>query len=369
MQKSFALAALVAVLAEQAAASKCYALALSSGDQNSMYQAGVLKGLATSLDSSEVAYQAISGVSGGAINSAILASYPAGQEADAADRMKTFWDNSANTKLYKDWLGGLAEGLLLKGGLWNDAAVLDFLTTELADISPTNRWIDVGLTDVLKGTYVDFEAESLTGDTLYNVMYAQFAQAGVFPPVEFNSTDYFDGSTIWDLDIFSVVNECQAQGFADEDIVVDVFLTSEKTLKTVDASNYKSIQMLWRYLEVSRYYSNMDGLLRAQFAYPNVNFRKVVAPSAELPSSFYPLNLEQADVDQIWDLGVADGTAAAADTTSATDLSHFFSLKKKNDSRLRGGVSFEQFLTMKQNGEFEEFQLLEDKQMKALFLQ
>ena len=91
--------------------------------------------------------------------------------------------------------------------------------------------------------------------------------------------------------------------------------------------------------------------------------------SAELPSSFYPLNLEQADVDQIWDLGVADGTAAAADTTSATDLSHFFSLKKKNDSRLRGGVSFEQFLTMKQNGEFEEFQLLEDKQMKALFLQ
>ena len=126
-------------------------------------------------------------------------------------------------------------------------------------------------------------------DSLYNVMYAQFAQAGVFPPVEFNNTDYFDGSTIWDLDIFSVVNQCQAQGFADSDIVVDVLLTSEKTLKKVDASDYKSIQMLWRYLEVSRYYSNMDGLLRAQFAYPNVTFRNVVAPSAEMPSSFYPL--------------------------------------------------------------------------------
>ena len=94
-------------------------------------------------------------------------------------------------------------------------------------------------------------------------MYAQFAQAGVFPPVEFNNTDYFDGSTIWDLDIFSVVNKCQALGYADADIVVDVVLTSEKTLKTVDASNYKSIQMLWRYLEVSRFYSNTDGLLRA----------------------------------------------------------------------------------------------------------
>jgi len=49
----------------------------------------------------------------------------------------------------------MAGGLLLKGGLWNDAPALDFLKSELADISPTNRWIDVGLTDVLKGTYVD----------------------------------------------------------------------------------------------------------------------------------------------------------------------------------------------------------------------
>ena len=70
---------------------------------------------------------------------------------------------------------------------------------------------------------------------------------------------------------------------------MDVILTSEKTLKKVDASSYHSLQMLWRYLEVSRYYSNMDGLLRAQFAYPNVTFRNIVAPSAEMPSSFYPL--------------------------------------------------------------------------------
>jgi len=86
-------------------------------------------------------------------------------------------------------------------------------------------------------------------------------------------------------------------GFADEDIIVDTILTSEKTLKKVDASDYKSIQMLWRYLEVSRYYSNMDGLLRAKFAYPNVTFRNTVAPTADMPSSFYPLNLKQDEVD------------------------------------------------------------------------
>jgi hypothetical protein len=284
--------------------------------------------------------------------------------------MKTFWDNSANTKLYKDWLGGLAEGLLVKGGLWNDKGVLDFLQTEMADISATNRWIDVGLTDVLQGTYVDFLESGLSGDNLYNVMYAQFAQAGVFPPTEFNNTDYFDGSTIWDLDIFSVVNQCQAMGFADTDIVVDVLLTSAKSLKVVDASDYHSIQMLWRYLEVSRFYSNMDGLLRAQFAYPDVDFRHVVAPSADMPSSFYPLNLEQSEVDQIWDLGVSDGTAAVQSATNTADLSQYFMLKKKMDKRLRGGVSFDAFMAMKTEGAFDnDKNLFQDKQMQAMFLQ
>ena len=260
--------------------------------------------------------------------------------------MKTFWDNSTNTELYKDWLGGLAEGLLLKGGLWNDQPTLDFLKSELSDVSATNRWIDIGLTDVLKGTYVDFKEEDLSGDNLYNVLFAQFASAGFFPPVEFNNTDYFDGSTIWDLDIFSVVNKCQDLGYDDSNIVVDVIMTSEKTLKTVDASEYHSIQMLWRYLEVSRYYSNMDGLLRAQFAYPNVTFRNVVAPSAEMPSSWYPLNLKQEDVDQIWDLGVADGQAAAANPSNTADFSHYMSLKKRNDSRM-GNASYDTFLQMK----------------------
>ena len=334
-----------------------------------MYQAGVISGLAATLPAAEMAYQAISGVAGGAVNAAILANYAAGEEATAADRMKTFWDNSANTKLYHDWMGGLAEGLLIKGGLWNDKAVLEFLQGEMADITPNQRWIDVGLTDVLKGTYVDFNAETLTGDELNNVMYAQFASAGVFPPVEFNNTDYFDGSTIWDLDIFSVVNKCQDMGFADEDIVVDVVLTSEKTLSIVDASGYHSIQMLWRYLEVSRYYSNMDGLLRAQFAYPEVNFRNVVAPSTDMPSSWFPLNLNEKNVTEIWDLGVSDGTSSAQSPTSASNFTHFLSLKKKNDSRLAEGVSYDSFLTMKQNGDFEDFTLFEDKQMKALFLQ
>ena len=121
---------------------------------------------------------------------------------------------------------------------------------------------------------------------------------------------------------------------------------------------------------MSRYYSNMDGLLRAQFAYPNVVFRNIVAPSTDMPSSYYPLNLKQADVDTIYQLGVTDGTAAAqADSTNTTDFTQYLTLKKKGDKRIMGGVSFDTFLSMKQNGDIEEYNLLKDKQMQALFLQ
>ena len=49
-------------------------------------------------------------------------------------------------------------------------------------------------------------------------------------------------------------------------------------------------------------------------------------------------------------------------------MTQFFVLKKKNDIRM-GNATFDQFLQMKQNGDFEEFNVLEDKQMQAEFLQ
>ena len=119
-------------------------------------------------------------------------------------------------------------------------------------------------------------------------MFASFSLAGFFPPAESMETSWFSGSTVWNLDIFSVVNKC-LETVASKDIVLDVILTSEKTLKQIDASNFNTIQVLLRYLEVSRYYSNMNGLLKAKFAYPGVNFRYVISPSRSLPSNTTPL--------------------------------------------------------------------------------
>lgn len=62
--------------AEAVQEGKCYALALSSGDEAAAYQAGALSGIFTSnLSQSEYSYDAISGISGGALNAVMLASF------------------------------------------------------------------------------------------------------------------------------------------------------------------------------------------------------------------------------------------------------------------------------------------------------
>ena len=68
-----------------------------------------------------------------------------------------------------------------------------------------------------------------------------------------------------------------------------MLMTSTKTLNTVDASTFNSAQMGYRYLKVARWYGVMDGLLRATFAYPWVNFRHIISPSSELATVNLPL--------------------------------------------------------------------------------
>lgn len=100
------------------------------------------------------------------------------------------------------------------------------------------RWANVGLTDISTGMYS--ENTSQLDSNLQDVLFASFAFAGFFPPAESMNTAFFDGSVVWNVDIFSAVNHC-LENYNAEDIVLDVLLTSSSTLKTVDASHYTAI--------------------------------------------------------------------------------------------------------------------------------
>mmetsp|Transcript_29881 Transcript_29881/g.45685 ORF Transcript_29881/g.45685 Transcript_29881/m.45685 type:complete len:222 (-) Transcript_29881:40-705(-) len=220
--------------------------------------------------------------------------------------MEKFWVDASNSKLYKNWLGGIARGLFFEGGLYNSAPLEDFLKKEFIDVN-IKRSLDLGIVDVLDGDYKDFSDKNITqGGNLIDAMYASMSFAGFFPPAEVLGSSWFDGSAVWDLDIFSGVNRCKEAGFAESDIIVDVIMTSAANLKQVQAEDYKSISMLFRYLEISSFYNSMDGLLRAKFAYKDADFRYVITPTGSIPSSLYPLNLDEKQVEEAFALGLKD---------------------------------------------------------------
>lgn len=157
-----------------------------------------------------------------------------------------------------------------------------------------HRQVDVGIVDVINGSYEEFSHQNISqGHNLHDALYGSMSFAGFFPPADVLGSSWFDGSAVWDIDIFSAVNRCTDLGFSNENIIVDVIMTSAANLKQVEAEDYKSIGMLFRYLEISSFYNSMDGLLRAKFAYEGVNFRYAVMPTGNIPSSLYPLNLSE----------------------------------------------------------------------------
>jgi hypothetical protein len=79
-------------------------------------------------------------------------------------------------------------------------------------------------------------------------MFASFAFPGFFPPAKSGNSEYFDGSTAQTLDVLTLISKCLTQVESDSDIVIDVIMTTPSTLKPVDASGYRSYEMLYRYL-------------------------------------------------------------------------------------------------------------------------
>ena len=356
------------LLGYTATAEPCRVLALSGGGQSSVFQAGALKGLTESAANGETEYDIITGVAGGAINGALLSDFAKGQEAQAADKMKTFWEGTATQDMYEEWMGGLLDGLLLEGGLYDDTKLKNYIKTEFSGVSP-KRDFDFGLTDLLSGKFDSYTQKDISTEApLDSAMTSSLSFAGYFPPADAYGSKDYDGASVWNLIIAPGVNYCLEKTTADN-ISVDVLMTSGSDLDKVDASGYTSLSMLYRFIHIHFYYSAMNGLLRAKFAYPDVNFRYVVTPSKGLQWNLTPFSYDKADIDAAFQQGVTDAKTAVTQGAGVhfEDLVQYFGLKKKADKRVED-MSFDDYLSARE-AMFEGYKVAEDKEVAKYFLQ
>jgi len=145
----------------------------------------------------------------------------------------------------------------------------------------------------MKGTYitVDEKGETQGLKGIIETIFTSFSYPGFFPPTSSFGSHYIEGGSVRSLDVLSAITNCLDAGFTETEITIDVLLSAPSDLQRTDASEYKSYMVLYRYLQIAYYYSSMNGLQRAKFTHPNVNYRYVVAPSVSLPFDYIPLSL------------------------------------------------------------------------------
>ena len=102
--------AALSLFATEAVASvdgKCRALVLSGGGTNGAWEAGVLWGLMNYGDPADFAYDTVSGISAGALNTAGIAGFRPEQGLEMGQFLSDRWAHLTNDQVYQDWPGGL----------------------------------------------------------------------------------------------------------------------------------------------------------------------------------------------------------------------------------------------------------------------
>lgn len=287
---------------------QCLGLALQGGADKGAYQAGALAALIKYTNPGEAQYDAVSGVSIGAVNSAWISQFPKGQEQPMVDQLIDFWVNLKPSDIYKEWLGGLVQGMLMEPSLYNTKPGKEYLKTRLANVP--QRYLSVGTTNLDHATYRSFDnfQTDMSVDSLVEVVLASMALPGLFPYQVIDDVAYTDGGAIMSVDVESVISKCrEITGGDDSSIYIDVVLLTAVDYKAENASQYHTIRILQRTLELMAYHSAVTGLVQAKEDFPNVHWRYLVQPSVALPDSLEPISFNHNDIEKMIQQGEIDG--------------------------------------------------------------
>jgi len=290
-------------------APQCLGLVLQGGVDKGAYQAGALQGLLSALKPEDIQYDVVSGISVGAVNAAWISQFPKGQEAAMTSQLVDLWLNLKTSDVYKQWPGGIIQGLLFEPSIYNTDPGQKFLKKHLTQ--KAQRFISLGATNVDNASYKVFNNyhTELEADQLVDAVMASYALPGFFPYKVVDNVAYIDGGAVMSADVAAVVSKCRevvGGKINDANIHIDVILLTGTRYQPKDSTKFNGIQMLLRTIELMSYHSAISGLVQAQDSYPHVDFRYIIQPEKKLPSSILPISFNHKDIKEMINLGAAD---------------------------------------------------------------
>jgi len=291
----------------------CRALILEGGGDKGAYEVGVLYGWINNTKNPEdFQYDVVTGISIGSINGMGLAQFPVGQEKEAIDFLMKNWQDTKKKDVYKQWPGGLAEGLLSKPSMLNNDPEIDYLNQTIFTV-PDKRKVTVAATNFQTGekvTWSEADWENNRTAAIYAALYSSAVPA-IFKFRSDGNRTYIDGGWSGEaLDVEDAVFRCRELVDNDDQIIVDIIFAQNASFAQEPASKFTSIQMHTRYNAIHSWVSNTRAYLYARSSFPDVQFRYVMIASEKLPDQAVPLDFKSKNIQKMIDLGIKDAIAA-----------------------------------------------------------
>jgi len=215
------------------------ALVLSGGGSKGAYQAGALQYILGEL---QVQYDALCGVSVGAINVAFLAMFKHGQEKESANILKMMWNNLDNSKIYKRHFPFGRWHAIWRKSFFDSSPMHNLLKNSISldKIRESGKQVNVGTVSLSSGKYTIFDQGS---DHFIDAVIASASFPGMLTPVKFLGQLWTDGG----VKEISPIKKAVELG-AD---IIDVIITSPHTRVKRFIENPTTVDILKRSLDLS----------------------------------------------------------------------------------------------------------------------
>jgi hypothetical protein len=295
---------------------KCRALALSGGGDLGAYEAGAFIELVNLLPTEDVAYDVVTGVSAGSMNSAGLGLFGPYEGQQASEFLFALWNSISIGDVLEVWPQGIFAGLYEEGGLVSTQPLKDFVTEQTVGMT-VKRKISFATTDMDNANYevYDFEpSETIPDDYIISAI-ASSSIPGIFPPIYKDGKNLADGGGLWNLDIPGAVRRCREVVDDEADIIIDIVIcagSGNDFGPKVDVSNYSALSHYRRAKEIGTFYEGINKVESALVLYPDVQFRYLLTPSEKLlqPDNPIPLIFGTKHTDRCFKVAEKDARNA-----------------------------------------------------------
>ena len=285
---------------------KCRILSFRGGGVHGAFEAGVIMALTDLMPTTELFYDYVAGVSIGAVNASVFATFPLGEEKEAARYVASMFDGASSDGLFE-----MYSPLIIKAFTMSSLSDNSNFKNQVAaklEGRPWQRKVSIIAGDIITGQAVFFD-ESVPMEERVEAVVSSTSIPFVFPPRPIDDMYLVDGGIFANISLGDPIERCRQDGYTDENIIVDAILcygdvpSIEKwSFDEKDGMRWKNASSFYqRRKAITELINTTEDFTRLKRGYHNVNFRFAIKPTKTLTSGFVAVNASTEDVrKEMW---------------------------------------------------------------------